>query len=133
MHIFTLESYFKHSKLLALMAIALSILAWISELSGIVYVCPYCRVQRTVIGLLGLILLLPIACHWLSKYSALVLGFFGAVVAANQHFMGWKKISAGTFSFNQNILVDPFLLSGLALIAITGLTYIILYKDRQTI
>jgi hypothetical protein len=29
------------------------------ELAGTVYICPYCRVQRTVILLLGLILLLP--------------------------------------------------------------------------
>ncbi|KAF7764557.1 hypothetical protein PCIT_b0592 [Pseudoalteromonas citrea] len=57
---------------------------------------------------------------------ALVIGFFGAVVAANQHFMGWKKISSGQFSFNENLAIDPFLLSGFALIIITGLVALII-------
>ncbi|WP_209112975.1 hypothetical protein [Endozoicomonas sp. G2_1] len=62
---------------------------------------------------------------------SLVFGFFGAVVAANQHFMGWKKISAGSFTFNENIFIDPFLLSGFALTAIIGLTYLILYSGNK--
>ncbi len=130
MKLFSLETYHKHSKIVAAVAILISILAWASELSGFAYVCPYCRTQRTVIGLLGLLLILPIASHWITKYIALVAGFFGAVVAANQHFMGWKKISAGTFTFNDNILIDPFILSGFALSGIIGLVYLILFNDK---
>lgn len=128
MKLFDLQTYSKNSQLVAIAAIVICVIAWVSELAGMVYICPYCRVQRTVIGLLGIILLLPFARHWIAKYAAVVLGFFGAVVAANQHFMGWKKISAGQFSFNQNLLIDPFLLSGLALTAIIGLTYLVLNK-----
>ena len=130
MKLFTLETYHKHSKIIGLIAVLISILAWTSELTGLVYVCPYCRVQRTVIGLLGLILILPIASHWIAKYFALVVGFFGAVVAANQHFMGWKKISAGKFSFNENIVIDPFILSGCALFGIIGLLYLVLFNNK---
>jgi hypothetical protein len=56
------------------------------------------------------------------------MGFFDAVVGANQHFMGWKKISAGEFYLK--LAVDPFILSGLAVIMIIGATYIIMIKKR---
>ncbi|KZN37936.1 hypothetical protein [Pseudoalteromonas luteoviolacea] len=125
-----LETFIKHRKIIALVAILISITAWAVELAGVVYVCPYCRTQRTVIGLLGILLLLPIAYHWIFKYIALVIGFFGAVVAANQHFMGWKKISAGTFNFHEHIAMDPFLLSGLALTGIIGLVFLILQQSK---
>lgn len=128
---FSLDTYLKHSKIVAAFAIFISLLAWGSEFSGLVYICPYCRVQRTVIGILGLILISPIASHWIARYMSLVFGFFGAVVAASQHFMGWKKISAGSFTFNENIFIDPFLLSGFALTAIIGLTYLILYSGNK--
>ncbi|KZN33660.1 hypothetical protein [Pseudoalteromonas luteoviolacea] len=125
-----LETYIKHSRIIASLAIIISITAWAVELAGVVYVCPYCRTQRTVIGILGILLILPIASHWITKYIALVVGFFGAVVAANQHFMGWKKISAGTFSFHEKIAMDPFLLSGLALTGIIGLIFLILQQTK---
>ena len=115
---------------IGLIAIAVCIFAWAIELFGVVYICPYCRVQRTVIGILGAILLLPFVHHWLVKYLATTLGFFAAVVASQQHFMGWKKISAGKFEFNDNIFIDPFLLSGFALAAIIGLTCLILNQPR---
>ncbi|MCF2858351.1 hypothetical protein L1286_12760 [Pseudoalteromonas sp. SMS1] len=130
MALLQLETYIKHSRIIALLAIIISITAWAVEFAGVVYICPYCRTQRTVIGLLGILLLLPIASHWIAKYVALVLGFFGAVVAANQHFMGWKKISAGTFNFHETIAMDPFLLSGLALTGIIGLTFLILQQTK---
>jgi hypothetical protein len=128
MKLLTLETYVEHSKIIAFMAIIIAIAAWAMDLSGMVYECPYCRVQRSVIGILGLILILPISFHWIGKYAALVIGFFGAVVGANQHFMGWKKISAGEFHFK--LPVDPFLLSGIALTMIIGLMFIIMVKKR---
>ncbi|MDO6838557.1 hypothetical protein Q4602_03680 [Paraglaciecola chathamensis] len=125
-----LNTYSTHSKIVGLVAIVISLVAWTSDLSGMVYICPYCRAQRTVIGILGLMLISPSATHWIAKYIGLVIGFFGATVAANQHFMGWKKISAGTFEFKENLVIDPFLLSGLALFGIIGLTYLLLFSDK---
>ncbi|PAJ71973.1 hypothetical protein CJF42_23775 [Pseudoalteromonas sp. NBT06-2] len=121
-----LKTFTEKRQWIGVFAIVICALAWTMELIGSVYICPYCRVQRTVIGILGIILLLPFAYHWLVKYAAIILGVFGAVVASNQHFMGWKKISAGKFQFNENILIDPFLLSGFALAAILGMTCLIL-------
>lgn len=125
-----LNTYSTHSKIVGLVAIVISLVAWTSDLSGMVYICPYCRAQRTVIGILGLMLISPAATHWIAKYIGMVIGFFGATVAANQHFMGWKKISAGTFEFKENLVIDPFLLSGLALFGIIGLTYLLLFSDK---
>ena len=71
------------------------------EFVGTVYICPYCRVQRTVILLLGVAMILPFTHHWIVRFIASVVGFLGAVVAVNQNFMGWVKISKGTFAFNE--------------------------------
>jgi disulfide bond formation protein DsbB len=115
-----------HQRALGLMAIVIGVGAWAMELAGTVYICPYCRVQRTVILLLGLILLLPTPRHWCWRYIASVLGFFGAVVAVNQNFMGWVKISKGEFSFNEQLYVDPFLLSAGSLFILIGQLWLIL-------
>ena len=116
----------RHQRALGLVAIVIGIGAWAMELAGTVYICPYCRVQRTVILLLGLILLLPTPRHWCWRYIASVLGFFGAVVAVNQNFMGWVKISKGEFSFNEQLYVDPFLLSAGSLLILIGQLWLIL-------
>jgi disulfide bond formation protein DsbB len=98
------------------------------EFAGTVYICPYCRVQRTVILLLGLIMVLPIARHWILQYFASVIGFLGAVVAVNQNFMGWVKISKGEFAFNELLYIDPFLLSSGSLFIIIGQLWLILKR-----
>jgi len=131
MKAFELQTIIDNRHLIGIFAIVICIIAWGMELTGAVYICPYCRVQRTVIGLLGAILLLPFVHHWLVKYTAVILGFFAAVVASNQHFMGWKKISAGKFQFNENIFIDPFLLSGFAIMAIIGMTCLIVNLPKQ--
>lgn len=118
MSILDLNFYTKNAFWIGMFAFIVAVLAWTAEFSGAVYICPYCRVQRTVIGLLGIVLMTPLSRVWYTQFLAVVVGFFGAVVAANQHFMGWKKISAGTFSFKDNLLIDPFILSGLAMIFI---------------
>jgi len=117
--------YLKHKFWLGVFALAACILAWGTEFTGIVYVCPYCRVQRTIIGMLGLVLMTPLASHWIPRFLAIVVGFFGAVVAATQHFLNWKKISGGTFEFKSNLAVDPLILSGAALIFILFLMLIV--------
>ena len=101
------------------------------ELPGTVYICPYCRVQRTVILLLGLMMILPFSHHWVMRYVASVIGFMGAVVAVNQNFMGWVKISKGEFAFNEQLYIDPFLLSAGSLFIIIGQLWLILSKDSD--
>ncbi len=98
------------------------------EFAGTVYICPYCRVQRTVILLLGIIMVLPFSKHWISRYVASVVGFMGAVVAVNQNFMGWVKISKGEFVFNELLYNRPVSLSAGSLCIIIGQLWLILTK-----
>jgi hypothetical protein len=113
-----------------LLSIVVSVLAWSAEWSGATYVCPYCRVQRTVIGVLGLLMILPRPGNWLTCYLSLVLGGFAFVVGASQHFMGWKKVSAGTFKLAEEWYFDPMLLSGCAMFILVG-QVLLLQQARQ--
>ncbi|MBD9370826.1 disulfide bond formation protein B [Xanthomonas sp. XNM01] len=124
----TLDTLHRHFRLIALLAVALSALTWAVDLAGLVYVCPYCRAQRTVIGLLGLLMLLPDPRHWLVRWFAAVFAVFGLVVACMQHFNQWKKINAGTFEFSSMWYADPFVLSGAAIFIITGLALLLFSK-----
>ena len=118
----------RHQPALGLIAIIIGAGAWGMEFAGTVYICPYCRVQRTVILLLGVIMVLPFSKHWISRYIASIMGFMGAVVAVNQNFMGWVKISKGEFAFNEQLYIDPFLLSTGSLFIIIGQLWLILTK-----
>ncbi len=132
MSLFELDFWQRHQRILGIVAIVIGLGAWAMEFSGAVYICPYCRVQRTVIVILGVIMVLPIANHWILKYLASVIGFMGAVVAANQNFMGWAKMSKGEFAFNEQLYIDPFLLSGAAMFIIIGQVWLILTKEKAT-
>ena len=131
MNVFDLGFWFARRRALGLLAIIIGAGAWGMEFTGTVYICPYCRVQRTVILLLGIIMVLPIARHWLAQYIASVIGFLGAVVAVNQNFMGWVKISKGEFAFNEQLYIDPFLLSSGSLFIIIGQLWLLLGKERR--
>ena len=130
MSLFDLDFWQRHQRSLGIIAIAIGLGAWAMEFSGAVYICPYCRVQRTVIATLGIIMVLPIAHHWISKYLASVIGFLGAVVAVNQNFMGWMKISKGEFAFSEQLYIDPFILSSGALFIIIGQLWLLLGKQN---
>lgn len=124
MPIFQLNTYVDRVRLIGAIALLISVVAWASDLTGLVYECPYCRLQRTVIGVLGISLMLPNPSHWIARFLASALGFLGAHVAAAQNFMGWRRISAGEFSFHERLYIDPFLLSGCALFMIVALVWL---------
>ncbi|MGC1182378.1 hypothetical protein [Legionella sp.] len=64
-------------------SIVLSLVTWTMDLNHLVPKCIYCRCERTMIGLLGVLILLPVF-PYLTRYFSLVFGFFGASVAAQQ-------------------------------------------------
>lgn len=133
MTLFDLHFWQRNQFALGVLAIIIGAGAWGMEFAGTVYICPYCRVQRTVILLLGVIMILPFSYHWVVKYFASVIGFLGAVVAVNQNFMGWVKISKGEFAFNEQLYIDPFLLSSGSLFIIIGQLWLILMaKGKST-
>lgn len=115
-----LETLVRHIRLFGAVAILISAGTWALDLLDVVYICPYCRTERSVMGLLGIMLLLPNPGHWLSRYLGSVLGALGVVVGGMQNFKGWRQISEGTFSWNDYWVADPFLLSGVAIFIITA-------------
>ena len=133
MSLLDLHFWYRQQRVLGVISIVIGLGAWGMEFAGAVYVCPYCRVQRTVILLLGCVMLLPSPRHWIAKYVASVVGFLGAVVAVNQNFMGWAKISKGEFAFNENLFIDPFLLSTGSLFIILGQLWLILGSSAAPI
>jgi len=133
MNLLDLQFWYQRQRVLGLIGIVIGLGAWGMEFAGAVYVCPYCRVQRTVILLLGCVMLLPSPRHWITKYVASVVGFLGAVVAVNQNFMGWVKISKGEFAFNENLFIDPFLLSTGSLFIILAQLWLILGRSAAPI
>ena len=114
-----------NKKIVGFVAIVICILAWASELTDLVYVCPYCRTQRTIIGILGLSLLLPNPRNWINLYLSSCIAAFGFYVASHQHFAGWKKIMSGSFEWGEQWFINPWLLSGCALFIISGLLLLI--------
>lgn len=112
-------------RIVAVAALLVCILTWAVDLSGLVYECPYCRSQRTVIGLLGLLLLLPNPAHWLVRYLSAIFAAFGVTVASTQHFRGWARIMSGEFSWGAQWYLNSWMLSGFALAIITGLVLLI--------
>ena len=129
---FDLQFWQRNQFALGVLAILIGAGAWGMEFAGTVYICPYCRVQRTVILLLGIMMILPFAHHWVMKYFASVIGFLGAVVAVNQNFMGWVKISKGEFAFNEQLYIDPFLLSSGSLFIIIGQLWLLIMAKRES-
>ena len=109
----------------AVAAIAIALGTWAMDLAGVVEPCGYCRVQRTVIGLLGALLLTPEAWRTWTRYLGAVLAAFGASVAAEQHFKDWNAISQGKFIFVWPLYANSFLLSGFALAIIVGLAFLL--------
>lgn len=116
----SLEDLMPYRVHIAILAIVICIFAWITDLAGWVYICPYCRAQRTIIGLLGLMLLFN-PQHWLNRWASSCLAVFGLVVAAGQHFRGWAKIMAREFTWGEYWYANSWVLSGCALVIMTGL------------
>ena len=124
------QALLRHRRLVGGAAIAIAILTWTVDLTGMVYECPYCRSQRTVIGLLGLLLMLPNPSHWLIRYLSAILAVFGLSVAASQHFRGWTRIMAGECEWGERWFLNSWMLSGFALCIIVALVLLI-WSDRK--
>ncbi|MCK0097955.1 hypothetical protein MWU38_01045 [Qipengyuania sp. S6317L1] len=112
-----------------LLAILICAATWTVDLLDLVYNCPYCRAQRTVIGLLGLLLLMPNLRFWLVRYLSAVFAVFGLGVATTQHFGGYARMNKGEFEWGEMWFINPWLLSGAAIFIITGLVLLI-WTDR---
>ncbi|MBW6528515.1 hypothetical protein KZ813_16860 [Sphingomonas sp. RHCKR7] len=101
-----------------LVSIAISLFTWTLDLTQATYACPFCRVQRSAIGLLGVaILMVPYANRFLLRYTSMAIAVLGLGVAMMQNFNGgWMKMFKGTFAFHDPIWFDSTLLSSCAIL-----------------
>lgn len=95
----------RNLRLLGALAVLVCIVTWWTDLSGLVHECVYCRTQRTAIGLVGLIMLLPNPRRWWLRYPALCICFLGAHVAAAQLFLVIRNLNAGEPSNPMNMIL----------------------------
>lgn len=118
---------------LGLIGILVSLIAWTLDLTGMTYACPYCRVERTAIGLLGLIIIFAPKMHRvMSRSLAVAIGGFGFGVAVMQDFTyGWLLIFQGAFKLHDPIYYDPLLLSLAAMLIIATQTVIVFEVGRR--
>jgi hypothetical protein len=126
-----LDLLVRNIRVLGFIAIAICIATWWMDYAGIVYICPYCRTQRSVIGLLGLLMVMPHPHHWLSRYLGSVFAVLGLVTAVMHFFSSLKEVFVGEFSWDDPWYLDSFLLSGCALFIITA-QILLLYQSRAT-
>lgn len=68
---------------LGILCVLISLATWSVDLLGMVEICWYCRLQRTIIGVLGLILIYR-QRHFILEYLALLIGAFGLYLASRQ-------------------------------------------------
>lgn len=109
-------------RLLGVLAILISGITWVIDLAGWVHECPYCRVQRTAIGVVGILMLLPDPRAWWVRYGAAAICFLGAHVAAAQIFLVFRNLTSGQPSNPVNLVLATgalFILVGQALLLFT--------------
>lgn len=102
------------------------------DLAGLVFPCPYCRVQRFALGVLALIMMLKSYDALLWRYISAVVGMMGLVVGITQYFNHIKKINNGSFDWAAVWIGHPWVLSGLAILALTWQLLLIFDVDKRS-
>lgn len=101
------------------------------DVTGQVFPCPYCRVQRFSLGILSLILLSKWHGALLSRYLAVLIGGYGLIVGITQNFNHVKMMNAAEFDWSAVHIGHPWVLSGFAVIALVWLLFLIMGVTRS--
>ena len=112
----------KNLRVLGALAIAVCVVTWLIDLAGWVYECPYCRVQRTAIGAVGVVMLVPNPRAWWIRFGGATICFLGANVASAQLFLVFRNLTSGQPSNPVNLVLATgalFVLVGQALLLFT--------------
>jgi len=128
-----LGAMLRNRRLVAAGVMAVVLFTLALDVAALVFPCPYCRVQRAALGVLSLLLLLGVQDRVIARYVALVAGGYGLIVGVTQNFNHVKKINAGKFDWSALWIGHPWVLSGLAVLALTWLLVLIFRLDDQAI
>ena len=103
------------------------------DIAGQVAPCPFCRVQRFALGVLSILLLLKGYNALLPRYIAAVLGMLGLVVGLTQNFNHIIKMNKGEFDWAALTIGHPWVLSGLAVLSLVWMLFLIFDVDRAPV
>lgn len=112
----------RNLRLLGVLAILICVVTWLVDLAGWVHTCPYCRIQRSAIGLVGVAMLLPDPRIWWIRFGAAAVCFLGANVASAQLFLVFRNLTSGQPSDPVNLVLATgalLILVGQALLLFT--------------
>jgi hypothetical protein len=115
----------RNLRALGILAITVAAVTWWMDIAGLVHQCVYCRTQRTAIGVVGLLMVMPDPRAWWLRYPAAAVCFLGASVAVDQIFLVIRNLSAGKESNPVNLV----LATG-ALFVLIGQALLIFMKQR---
>ena len=100
---------------LGCIAIAICVCTWLLDLFEVVQTCPFCRTERTVIGLLGVLMVLP-HYRYVTIFFTILFASIGLVVASQHLFL---MIKTWHFSWNTPLVIAALcILSGELLVLI---------------
>lgn len=126
-----LDFYLDNIRVLGAVAIFVGLGAWYMDIMEYVYICKYCRTERTIIALLGVIMMFPSTKHFMVRYVTLILGLYGLAITSRHHFMGWSDINDGErWGFHEPWFMDPFVLSFLAIGILTAQVCLIFLNKK---
>ncbi len=101
----------ENAAFIGIFAIATCVVTWGMDLSEMVIQCPYCRVQRTMIGFLGVLAILPKHRNGILRYLAYLLAFSGADISVDQIFL---SIKSGNFpTINATLAMSALVFIGM--------------------
>ena len=109
----------RNLRLLGGLAILICLVTWWIDLAGWVHACPYCRVQRTAIGMVGVLMMFPDPRLWWVRFGAATICFLGAHVASAQLFLVFRNLMSDQPSNAVNLVLATgalFMLVGQALL-----------------
>ncbi len=116
-----MPSIMNYMRPLGFIALFIAAFTWGLDLAHFVPPCPFCQVQRTMIGFLGLLMVLP-DYRYISQFLTGVFAVFGIHVASAQIF---NNVSSRAFD---NIFI---LLASCALLIMVGQTLMLLARAYQ--
>jgi disulfide bond formation protein DsbB len=114
----------------AVLAIVLFTLAL--DVAGLVHPCPYCRMQRFALGVISIVLLFRFYNALFSRYIVAVVGMMGLVVGIMQNFNHLKKMNKGEFDWSALSIGHPWVLSGLAILTLVWLFFLVFDLDKSS-
>ncbi len=125
-----LSMILRNRRVVGVFVLAVVLLTLGLDIAGVVFPCPYCRVQRFALGVLAIILLLKSGASLLPRYVAGVFGVYGLVVGVTQNFNHIKKMNKGEFDWAALSIGHPWVLSGLAVLAMVWMLFLVFDMDR---